>query len=139
MVQLQKKLSFAVDPGELPVPICLPDCQTECKTKWGRRFANEIEEEEITVQNPKFDDNENKYKEHVSKLHTYVGCRNVYPSLKRLVYYTTIRLRVCECEATYILLSSRERVRSAVFWEGPPNNQLQPILKIVYIYCLFFF
>ena len=53
MVLLQKKMSFAVDPGELPVPICLPDCQTECKTKWGRRFANEIEEEEITVQNPK--------------------------------------------------------------------------------------
>ena len=85
MVQLQKKMSFAVDPGELPVPICLPDCQTECKTKWGRRFANEIEEEEITVQNPKFDDSENRYEEHVSKLHTYVGCRNVYPSLKRFV------------------------------------------------------
>ena len=92
MVELQKKMSFAVDPGELPVPICLPDCQTECKTKWGRRFANEIEEEEITVQNPKFDDNENKYKEHVSKLHTYIGCRNVYPSLKRLVWYITQQL-----------------------------------------------
>ena len=56
-----------------------------------------------------------------------------------MVPVPTIRLRVCEGEATYILPSSRERVRSAVFWEGPPNNQLQPILKIVYIYCLFFF
>ena len=47
-----------------------------------------------------------------------------------MVYYTTIRLRVCEGEASFILPSSKERVRIAVFWELPPNNQLQPVTYI---------
>ena len=47
-----------------------------------------------------------------------------------MVYYTKIRLRVCEGEATFILPSSQERVRSAVFFEVPPNNQLQPVTYI---------